>query len=265
MTDQAIISSLVPFVGQSVAGSVRSRTETDAVPEPRQAGRPAAPAKGAEPITGSRTPLLAGQSQIAAQEGSEPVEEKPDGSLPDASQQGPQATEELTEEEKKKVQELQRRDREVRAHEAAHKTAGGSLAGHPTFETVKGPDGRSYAVSGEVKIDTSEFPNNPDATIRKMETVKRAALAPSNPSGQDRQVAAEAESKIQKARQEKREEQAEALEKANGAGEDAAGGIPSSGRNALDPASANPVTPAQPGGKRDGNTPNPGTLFNLVA
>jgi hypothetical protein len=149
----------------------------------------------------------------------------------------------------------------VRSHEAAHKTAGGSLAGHPTFETVKGPDGRSYAVSGEVKIDTSEVPNNPDATIRKMETVKRAALAPSNPSAQDRQVAAEAESKIQKARQEKREEQAEALEKANSAGGGDAGGVPSSGRSALDPASANPVTPAQGGGTRA----NPGTLFNLVA
>lgn len=262
MTDQAIISSLVPFVGQSVAGAIRSRPETDAItgPDPRQTGRPAAPAKAAEPTTGSRTPLLSGQSQIAAQEGSEPAEEKPDGSLPDASRNGPQATEELTEEEKKKVQELQRRDREVRAHEAAHKTAGGSLAGHPTFETVKGPDGRSYAVSGEVKIDTSEVPNNPDATIRKMETVKRAALAPSNPSAQDRQVAAEAEAKIQKARQEKREQQAEALEKANGAG-----GVPSSGRNPLDPASTNPAGPAQPGAARNGNRPNPGTLFNLVA
>ena len=50
-----------------------------------------------------------------------------------------------------------------------------------------------------------------------MEPVKRAALAPSNPSGQDHRVAAEAEGKIQAARQEitveRREEQAEQAEK----------------------------------------------------
>lgn len=126
--------------------------------------------------------------------------------------------EKLTDEEKKKIQELQTRDREVRAHEQAHKAAGGPHAGHPTFKTIRGPDGRSYAVGGEVKIDTSAVPNNPEATIRKMEQVKRAALAPSNPSSADRQVAAEADAKIQQARQEKREQEAEEREKAGGAG-----------------------------------------------
>jgi hypothetical protein len=228
------------------------------VPAPQGDGRPGAPDKPADPVTASRRPLLAGDTQIAAQE-EPPQEEAPsEGSSSDAAPRTPGGTEALTEEEKKKVQELQRRDREVRAHEAAHKLAGGPHAGHPTFKTVKGPDGRSYAISGEVKIDTSEVPNNPDATIRKLETVKRAALAPSNPSAQDRQVAAEAESKIQKARQEKREKQAEELKEANKAG-DRAGPGPEGTQPATGP---NPPTP---GTASSDKARSPGTLFNLVA
>ena len=48
-----------------------------------------------------------------------------------------------------------------------------------------------YAVGGEVKIDTSRE-NDPEATIRKMQKVRRAALAPSQPSSTDRSVAAQA-------------------------------------------------------------------------
>jgi hypothetical protein len=125
----------------------------------------------------------------------------------------------LTEAERKEVQKLKQRDREVRAHEAAHKAAGGSIAGAPSFETTTGPDGRSYAVAGEVSIDTSPVPNNPEATIRKMEIVRRAALAPSQPSAQDRQVAADAAAKIQQARIEKREQDAEEREKIEGSDE----------------------------------------------
>ena len=48
-----------------------------------------------------------------------------------------------------------------------------------------------YAVGGEVKIDTSKE-NTPQATISKMQKVKKAALAPAQPSAQDRSVAAKA-------------------------------------------------------------------------
>ena len=100
----------------------------------------------------------------------------------------------LTESEKRKVRELQARDRQVREHEQAHKVAGGQFASSPTYRTVVGPDGRSYAVKA-VRIDTSTVPNNPEATIRKLQIVKRAALAPREPSSADRAVAAEAEQK----------------------------------------------------------------------
>lgn len=98
------------------------------------------------------------------------------------------------------VSELKGRDREVRAHEAAHAAVGGQYAGASVFQYQKGPDGRRYAVGGEVSIDASAVPDNPQATIRKLETVRAAALAPADPSPQDRQVAARATALIADAR-----------------------------------------------------------------
>lgn len=110
---------------------------------------------------------------------------------------------ELSEEEQREVAELKRRDAEVRRHEQAHKAAAGDLAkGPPQFEYETGPDGRGYAVSGEVAIDTSPVPGDPAATIAKMERVRRAALAPAQPSAQDRQVAAQAAREASRARAE---------------------------------------------------------------
>jgi hypothetical protein len=45
-------------------------------------------------------------------------------------------------------------------------------------------------------------PDDPSSTLRKMEVVQRAATAPANPSGADRQVAAEAAHQAQQARAE---------------------------------------------------------------
>jgi hypothetical protein len=99
--------------------------------------------------------------------------------------------EELNEEQKQQVKELKKRDAEVKSHEQAHMASGGGLVqGGASFEYQNGPDGRMYAVGGEVKIDMSAE-RTPEATIRKMQQVRRAALAPSEPSGTDRAVAAQ--------------------------------------------------------------------------
>jgi len=99
----------------------------------------------------------------------------------------------LSEEEKSQVEQLKARDREVRAHEAAHKAAGGvHVRGGASFSYQRGPDGVNYAVGGEVSIDTSAVPNDPEATLRKAETIRAAALAPAEPSSQDVSVAAQA-------------------------------------------------------------------------
>ncbi len=111
--------------------------------------------------------------------------------------------ENLSDEEKREVEKLKRTDTEVRAHEAAHLAAGGGVVrGGAKFSYKKGSDGLSYAVGGEVSIDTSEG-KTPEETIAKMERVKAAALAPANPSGQDLRVAAEASSKLSEARSKK--------------------------------------------------------------
>jgi len=90
------------------------------------------------------------------------------------------------------IQDLAETDRRVRAHEAAHLAASGGLAqGGANFSTVRGPDGRMYAVGGEVSIDVSPG-RTPEETISRAETIRRAALAPADPSSQDYRVAAQA-------------------------------------------------------------------------
>lgn len=115
----------------------------------------------------------------------------------------------LTDAEQKQVNKLAARDREVRAHEQAHKAVGGQYTGAISYDYQRGPDGKQYAVGGEVPIDASEIPGDPEATIEKMRIVKAAALAPAEPSGQDRKVAAMADAKSAQARAELNAQKAE--------------------------------------------------------
>ncbi|MFP4547449.1 MAG: putative metalloprotease CJM1_0395 family protein [Fidelibacterota bacterium] len=103
---------------------------------------------------------------------------------------------ELSDEEKKIIQELKARDREVRIHEQQHQAAAGQYARGMSFEYQVGPDNKRYAVGGQVNLDTSEIPGEPEKTIEKMKQIKRAALAPAQPSAKDRQVAAESDREI---------------------------------------------------------------------
>ncbi len=100
------------------------------------------------------------------------------------------------------IAELKQRDAEVKAHEQAHASVGGQLAGSPSYTFQSGPDGQKYAIGGEVQIDVSVVPDDPQATIDKMQQVKAAALAPAQPSGADRQIAAEATRNISEAQAE---------------------------------------------------------------
>lgn len=100
---------------------------------------------------------------------------------------------ELTQEQVRVLEQLKQTDSEVRRHEMAHVAAGGRyITSGATFTYQRGPDGRNYAVGGEVSIDTAPVPGDPQATIQKMRQVKNAALAPANPSAQDLKVAAQA-------------------------------------------------------------------------
>ena len=104
--------------------------------------------------------------------------------------------------QQQQIAALASRDREVRSHEQAHTAVGGSYAGAPTYSFKRGPDGQAYAVGGEVSIDVGPIPNDPAATLRKMEVVQQAALAPAEPSAQDLRVAAQAQVLAAQARSE---------------------------------------------------------------
>lgn len=98
----------------------------------------------------------------------------------------------LTPEDMAVLKDLQVRDREVRSHELAHQVVGGQYAGGASYTFERGPDGGRYAVAGEVPIDVGAIPGDPQATIEKMRQVRAAALAPAEPSAQDRAIAAQA-------------------------------------------------------------------------
>lgn len=104
----------------------------------------------------------------------------------------------LSNEEYIEIQDLKTIDSKVRAHELAHISVGGRFAGGASYEYTVGPDNIQYAVAGEVPISliTGETPKE---TIQNMTQIIAAALAPSDPSPQDRSVASSANSYIQKA------------------------------------------------------------------
>ena len=111
----------------------------------------------------------------------------------------------LSPEAQAQLRKLQQRDREVRAHESAHLSAAGQHAvGGAQYQYQKGPDGRMYAIGGHVSIDTSSVPGDPEETERKADQVRRAALAPGEPSAQDSQIAAQAARMSAEARTEQR-------------------------------------------------------------
>lgn len=114
----------------------------------------------------------------------------------------------LSEEEQRQVEELKARDQEVRTHEQAHVAAAGSLyRGGPFYSYQTGPDGKRYAVGGSVNIDTSPVDGDPQATIQKAQQIRRAALAPAEPSSTDQRVAAQASRMEAEARAELAEQQ----------------------------------------------------------
>jgi SprA-related family. len=214
-----------PALFGSMLGSVLPSSGTPAASAPPQDARPvqtaeqqtasnetaaAMQAAGQEGRSATRT--FMGDSESAADEHA--PEEGGDGAEGKTGSGGTQAErgadgKDLNEEEKAEVKELKARDQEVRTHEQAHISASGGLSmGGASYERQRGPDGRMYAVGGEVQIDTSEG-TSPEDTISKAQQIRRAALAPAEPSGQDRQVAARAAQMEADARQEKAKEAAE--------------------------------------------------------
>ena len=135
------------------------------------------------------------QSKTSTTEESKQTERSNEASANEARQEKEQARQDQA-----IIRELSAIDRRVKAHEQAHASVGGVYAGSANFTYQTGPNGVRYAVGGEVPIDTSGVPGNPQATLRKAEQVARAALAPADPSSVDRQIASSAQALATKAR-----------------------------------------------------------------
>ncbi|MGV8841700.1 MAG: putative metalloprotease CJM1_0395 family protein [Pseudomonas sp.] len=164
------------------------------------AGRAVSPTTPADFARATPAPIAAGQADAGSGQSSSHKEtDRPaDGPPRNPREPGGRTESRQSEQaadlrEQQVVGELAARDREVRTHEQAHAAIGGGFAGAPSYSFTRGPDGKSYAVGGEVGIDTSPVAGDPAATLRKMAVVQRAALAPAEPSAQDLQVAAQAQ------------------------------------------------------------------------
>ena len=120
----------------------------------------------------------------------------------DKEEKAQSSSKELSSRDRQVISQLQQRDAEVRAHEAAHIAAGGSaISAGASFTYQEGPDGKLYAIGGEVPISISTG-SSPQETISIARQIQAGALAPANPSPQDLQVASSAAMMEAKARQE---------------------------------------------------------------
>lgn len=150
---------------------------------------PAGSAKTATPSATAENPAPGTQSTSSQTASSQTSGTDPD--KPAVEEQTPQQKMQA-EADQVLLAQLRARDQEVRVHEAAHAAVGGQYAGSASFQYKRGPDGRNYAVGGEVGISTGAVSGDPRATLEKARTIRAAALAPAEPSAQDRRVAAEA-------------------------------------------------------------------------
>ena len=125
----------------------------------------------------------------------------------------------LSDEDQRAVEQLKQRDAEVRAHELAHVSAGGGhVTSGPSYSYQTGPDGKRYAIGGEVGIDTSMKSGDPEGNLEKARAIIRAAMAPAEPSSQDVRVAVSARAMEARAQQEIRERQIKEYEQVMSAG-----------------------------------------------
>jgi hypothetical protein len=151
-------------------------------------------------IISSNTTTSAPLQPSKVQETADKTEKQPVSTIEPDNKGDKASTDQVDKEQRARVAELAKTDRQVRAHEQAHASVGGRYTGAPSFNFERGPDGRQYATSGEVSIDTSPIPNDPQATLAKALIVQRAALAPADPSATDRRIAAAAAATATQAR-----------------------------------------------------------------
>jgi hypothetical protein len=159
--------------------------------------------QGTMNVSGISTSTFNQQYPASGVRNTEKPQDRAAAASPNPAEKTGQSPQQASDDQKlqQEIQRLKTQEEKVKAHEAAHKAAGGQYASSATYTYRPGPDGRSYIVGGEVQIDMSPG-RTPQETIAKMQVVQRAAMAPADPSGQDRAVAAQAAAQAAQAQQE---------------------------------------------------------------
>ncbi|MBI1206910.1 MAG: hypothetical protein GC191_06435 [Azospirillum sp.] len=93
-------------------------------------------------------------------------------------------------------EKLKSADRAARQRAQAQLAAAGAFGGQVVYQYQRGADGTSYVVGASVTFDVTPVPNDPAATIRKMQTIRAAALASGQPTLQDLQAVQAADAAI---------------------------------------------------------------------
>jgi hypothetical protein len=200
-------------------------------------------------VAGGETPPEENQST-----GSRNLSERP------VQETGPSSR--LPPEEQSQLSELRQRDREVKAHELAHKSVGGRYVTGGSFTYQTGPDGQRYAIGGEVTIDTSPG-TTPEENLHKAELIQRAAMAPADPSPQDYRVASQAAMMAAHARGEiAAEKSAELQQRREAAREQDQEGT--TGENALSPLSRRAMASFAAIGGNESLHSNPDPIDELI-
>lgn len=188
-------AAIQPYIIQTYTGNQNSQLSRGGEKPANREGSAISASQNNDSIT-----LSAEGQKLSRNSSTTPVTEKNEKQI--SSEEKGFAQQALTEEQLRQISELKRRDTEVKTHEQAHLAAAGQYAaGGASFSYTAGPDGKRYATGGEVPIDIGKE-SSPEATILKMRTVKRAALAPANPSSADRSIAAQATAKESQAMKE---------------------------------------------------------------
>lgn len=184
------------FPGRAAAGGPAEQQQgiqrSDSSGQEFQPYAPGQPARSQGGAAGAPSAEATGRPEIAATPDARRPSGTSDAKAGEAKAQDPQVQAE--------VAKLKAAEEKVKAHEAAHKSAGGTMTGPVSYTYTRGPDGRQYVTGGEVPITISAG-RTPQETVGKMQQVIRAALAPSDPSPQDRAIAAQATTQLQKAQQ----------------------------------------------------------------
>ncbi len=175
------------------SGLTNSDISADLQSEPTQPVTVTTPPTGLPTSEQQDTVTLSQDGLNRSRQGREADKENSESRMPGQTGKGGSGSAaKLSPEEQQAVLQLKQRDIEVKAHEAAHlANAGQYAAGGPSYSYQTGPDGRRYAIGGEVPIDVGKE-KTPEQTLQKMRIVRRAAMAPANPSSADRNIAAAA-------------------------------------------------------------------------